>query len=180
MCLLYRTFRLDSAREIPKQLGCFGACFPWQSGSNGCEETQIIHLNPRTGEWDADNSHLQYHINCAIFYNIWNYYDITADSFYLEWYGAEILLEIARFWADFTTYNPSTRRFEIIGVMGPDEFHEQYPESQKGGLKNNAYTNLMVVWCLKKAIHVLFHVLKASKRKELMETLHIKKSEVDK
>ena len=30
--------------------------------------------------------------------------------------------------------------------MGPDEFHESYPNSQKGGLKNNAYTNMMVVW----------------------------------
>jgi trehalose/maltose hydrolase-like predicted phosphorylase len=32
--------------------------------------------------------------------------------------------------------------------MGPDEFHEQYPGAQQGGLRNNAYTNVMVAWLL--------------------------------
>ena len=28
-------------------------------------------------------------------------------------------------------------------VMGPDEFHEKYQDTDEGGLKDNAYTNLM-------------------------------------
>jgi trehalose/maltose hydrolase-like predicted phosphorylase len=31
-------------------------------------------------------------------------------------------------------------------VMGPDEFHEKYPDEPAGGLRNNAYTNVMVAW----------------------------------
>ncbi len=38
------------------------------------------------------------------------------------------------------------QRYSISGVMGPDEFHEAYPGSEKGGLTDNAYTNMMVVW----------------------------------
>jgi trehalose/maltose hydrolase-like predicted phosphorylase len=68
--LLYRSFRLETARDRAKQLGCFGACFPWQSGSNGMEESQALHLNPKNGEWIPDRSSLQYHVNCAIFYSI--------------------------------------------------------------------------------------------------------------
>jgi trehalose/maltose hydrolase-like predicted phosphorylase len=30
--------------------------------------------------------------------------------------------------------------------MGPDEFHEKYPGAPEGGLRNNAYTNVMVAW----------------------------------
>ena len=30
--------------------------------------------------------------------------------------------------------------------MGPDEFHEKYPDDAEGGLRNNAYTNLMMAW----------------------------------
>jgi trehalose/maltose hydrolase-like predicted phosphorylase len=41
-------------------------------------------------------------------------------------------------------FNPERERYEIHGV-GPDEFHEKYPDAQ-GGLRNNAYTNIMVAW----------------------------------
>jgi hypothetical protein len=36
--------------------------FPWQSGSDGTEETQIVHLNPLSGQWDPDHSHNQRHV----------------------------------------------------------------------------------------------------------------------
>ena len=38
-----------------------------------------------------------------------------------------MLLEIARFWASIATYNSSIDRYEITGVMGPDEYHTAYP-----------------------------------------------------
>ena len=31
-------------------------------------------------------------------------------------------------------------------MMGPDEFHEKYPDAPESGLRNNAYTNVMVAW----------------------------------
>ena len=56
------------------------------------------------------------------------------------------MLEIARFWASIAHFNPERERYEIHGVMGPDEFHEKYPDEPEGGLRNNAYTNVMVAW----------------------------------
>ena len=61
-------------------------------------------------------------------------------------YGLEMLLEIAHFWQSIAQFDPQHQRYSIEDVMGPDEFHEKYPFAQKSGLKNNAYTNMMVVW----------------------------------
>ena len=66
--------------------------------------------------------------------------------------GADLILEIARFFADLTRLNPDTGRYEITGVMGPDEFHDGYPGHQTPGVDNNAYTNVMTVWLLKRAL----------------------------
>jgi trehalose/maltose hydrolase-like predicted phosphorylase len=144
--LMYRYRRIDEARAAAKEAGYEGAMYPWQSGSDGTEETQVVHLNPNSGKWDPDLSHNQRHVNAAIFYNIWNYYEATGDFEFLLDHGAEMMLEIARFWASIAHYNPERDRYEIHGVMGPDEFHEKYPGSDEEGLHNNAYTNVMVAW----------------------------------
>src|SRR5690606_30174798 len=87
--LLYRYHRLGSARELARQEGYAGAMYPWQSGSDGREATQQIHLNPLSGRWDPDWSHLQRHVNAAIVYNLWRYYEATGDRELLLDYGAE-------------------------------------------------------------------------------------------
>src|SRR5260370_23319468 len=120
--------------------------FPWQSGSEGIEETQRVHLNPVSGRWEPDLSRNQRHVNAAIFYNIWHYFQTTNDQAFLREYGAEMMLEISRFWASIAHFNPDRERYEIPGVMGPDEFHDKYPGALQGGLRNNAYTNVMVAW----------------------------------
>ena len=144
--LMYRYRRLGEARAAAREAGYRGAMFPWQSGSEGVEETQILHLNPLSGQWDPDLSHNQRHVGAAIFYNIWHYFQATGDLPFLRDYGAEMMLEIARFWASIAHFNPERERYEIHGVMGPDEFHEKYPDAAEGGLRNNAYTNVMVAW----------------------------------
>ena len=63
--LLYRYRRLPAARRAARAEGFKGAMFPWQSGSNGREESQRLHLNPRSGRWLADNSRLQRYVNIA-------------------------------------------------------------------------------------------------------------------
>lgn len=149
--LMYRYRRLPEARKYAQQHGFEGAMFPWQSGSDGREETQVVHLNPLTGEWGPDYSSLQRHVSLAIAYNIWDYYWITEDLDFLKNYGAEMFFDIARFWASKSNLNEATGRYEISGVMGPDEFHEHMPGTDEGGLKDNAYTNLMVAWLFNKA-----------------------------
>ena len=69
--------------------------FPWQSGSEGKEETQRVHLNPLSGRWEPDLSHNQRHVNAAIFYNIWRHFQATDDVAFLRDHGAEMMLEIA-------------------------------------------------------------------------------------
>ena len=129
--LLYRYRRLDQARRAATAAGYAGAMFPWQSGSDGREETQTMHLNPLSGRWREDPSRLQRHVNAAIVASIWHYYQATGDIQFLRFYGAEMILEIARFWASMSTYNHSLDRYEIKGVMGPDEFHERYPDRRR-------------------------------------------------
>ena len=144
--LTYRYRRIGEARAAAQAAGYRGAMYPWQSGSNGEEETQVVHLNPLSGRWDPDFSHRQRHVGAAIFYNVWKYYEATDDVDYLRDCGAEMMLEIARFWSSIAHFNPTRDRWEIHGVMGPDEFHEGYPGRTEGGLRNNAYTNVMVAW----------------------------------
>ena len=72
--LLYRYRRLPAARRLARREGFRGAMFPWQSGSDGREETQVLHLNPKSGRWMPDNSRIQRHVNLAIAYNVWQYY----------------------------------------------------------------------------------------------------------
>jgi trehalose/maltose hydrolase-like predicted phosphorylase len=153
--LMYRFRRLGEARAAAREAGYRGAMYPWQSGSDGREETQVVHLNPLSGRWEPDLSHNQRHVNAAIFYNIWSYYEATDDLDFLREYGAEVMLEIARFWASIATFNPDRDRYEIHGVMGPDEFHEKYPDAAEGGLRNNAYTNVMVAWISETARKVI-------------------------
>jgi len=144
--LMYRYRRLSEARAAAVAAGYEGFMFPWQSGSLGAEETQEVHLNPRSGKWDVDLSHNQRHVSAAIFYNVWQYVTLTEDTMFLESRGAELMLGIARFWASIAHYSPERDRYEIHGVMGPDEYHEKYPGADEGGLKNNAYTNIFVAW----------------------------------
>ena len=87
--------------------------YPWQSAANGREETQTMHLNPESGHWLPDASHLQRHVNAAIAYNVWQYYQATGDEEFMRFFGAEMLLEIARLlghpWRCTTTPWTATR-----------------------------------------------------------------------
>ncbi len=176
--LMYRYRRLNAAREAARRAGHRGAMYPWQSGSNGREETQQLHLNPKSGRWVPDNSSLQRHVNTAIAYNIWQYYQVTNDLEFMSFYGGEMFLEIARFWASISSWNPQKNRYEILGVMGPDEYHDGYPWSDKPGLNNNAYTNIMVVWILERALE-LKHILSETEYEQLTERVGLKEDEFD-
>ena len=170
--LMYRYRRIGEARAAAREEGFRGAMFPWQSGSDGTEETQRVHLNPVSGRWELDLSRRQRHVNAAIFWNIWQYFQTTHDQAFLRDYGAEMMLEITRFWASIAHFNPERERYEIHGVMGPDEFHEKYPDAPQGGLRNNAYTNVMVAWLCDVADKLLA-LLPSSRAEELRERLGI-------
>ncbi|HZB31992.1 MAG TPA: glycosyl hydrolase family 65 protein [Streptosporangiaceae bacterium] len=175
--LLYRWRRLPEARWAARAAGLPGAMYPWQSGSDGREETQRLHLNPNSGHWLPDNSQLQRHVGLAIAYNVWRYYEATGDTEFVAEHGAEMLLEIARFFAGLATYDRSLDRYQICGVMGPDEYHDGYPDRAEPGLDNNAYTNIMTVWVLRRALSILAE-LPEYRRIELLERLAVGREEI--
>jgi alpha,alpha-trehalase len=176
--LLYRYYRLDRARLAAAEAGFRGAMYPWQSGSDGREETQQLHLNPRSGRWLRDNTRLQRHVNSAIAYNVWQYYETTRDTAFMSHYGTEMILEIARFWASLAVYNGDRERFEIKGVMGSDEYHDMYPDADSPGLNNNAYTNIMAVWVLRTAFKSL-DILGGPRGREISESINLSPDELE-
>ena len=173
----YRYRRLPEARHAAKAAGYSGAMFPWQSGSDGREESQRLHLNPRSGRWNPDSSARAHHIGIAVAYSAWKFYQVTGDLAYLIDYGAEMLAEIARFWVSRASYDQERERYSIRGVIGPDEFHSGYPDAPYDGIDNNAYTNVMAVWVIMRALDAL-KLLPLPNRLDLRETLGLHTDEL--
>ncbi|MBN2778662.1 MAG: beta-phosphoglucomutase family hydrolase [Bacteroidales bacterium] len=185
--LLYRYNRLNEARKYAKENNFEGAMFPWQSGSKGTEETQELHLNPESGKWGPDYSRNQRHVSLAVGYNIIRYYQATDDKNFIKDYGFEMLTEICRFFASAVTHSSPDFRYHTENMMGPDEFHEKSKNSgNKGGLRDNAYTNIMLAWLLRSSMNIFYkqnHLIKdnqnlpsekeLSKWKEISENLAI-------
>jgi trehalose/maltose hydrolase-like predicted phosphorylase len=176
--LHYRHRRLDAARQAAAEIGAPGAMYPWQSASDGTEDSPRLHLNPLSGHWLPDHSHLQRHVGSAVAYNIWQYYQATGDLDFLATTGAEMLLEIARFWAGTADYDRQRERWSIRGVLGPDEYHDGYPWSATPGLDDNAYTNVLASWVLTRALEAV-EVLPEYRREELLERLTLDPGELD-
>ena len=175
--LMYRYRRLGAARRLAKEHGFRGAMFPWRSASSGLEETPRHQLNPLSGRWMRDHTRLQRHIGAAVAYNVLHYAKATGDDEFMCDYGAELLLDIARFWASLVTYDAERDRFDVRAVMGPDEYHSAYPNADAPGIDNNTYTNLMAVWTLLKAFEVL-DALPPGRRAELLHKLELDEEEL--
>ncbi len=176
--LLYRYHRLEQARKYARENGYRGAMFPWQSGSSGEEETQIIHLNPKSGKWGPDYSRNQRHISFAIAYSVWEHWKIAHDLNFLCNYGAELFLSIAQFGASLSYFDPKDQKYHTRGLMGPDEFHEKLPGSIEAGFKDNVYTNIMIVWTLQRALEMLSSILSLKLKEELLKKLKINQDEL--
>ncbi|GAP93879.1 glycoside hydrolase family 65 protein [Leptolyngbya sp. NIES-2104] len=140
--LTYRYHTLPGARRKAKDLGYEGALYSWESAATGDEVTprwvpgangELIRI------WCGD---IEYHIAADVAYGVWQYWRITGDDEWMRDYGAEILLETAKFWASRVERNGE--RYEINDVIGPDENHEH--------VNNNAFTNAMAQWNLSSAI----------------------------
>ena len=176
--LEYRYHRLPAARWAALDAGRRGAMYPWQSGADGAETSQRMHLNPSSGRWLPDATHLQRHVGLAVAYNVWQYYQATGDREFLVRHGAEMFLEIARFFGSLAHYDHARDRYVIPGVIGPDEFHSRYPGADEPGIDDNAYTNVMASWVLERAC-ALLKLLPAARRAELSEALGLSVEEAE-
>ncbi|WP_312871909.1 glycoside hydrolase family 65 protein [Amycolatopsis acididurans] len=175
--LRYRYRRLPEAVQAAREAGHTGAMYPWQSGSDGREESQQLHLNPSSGHWLPDPTRLQRHIGLAVAHNTWQYYQATGDREFLANYGTEMLVQVARFFAGLASYDRARDRYVIRRVMGPDEFHSRYPDAAGDGIDNNAYTNVLTVWTLLRAADAL-GAIPSRARTELTERLQLRPGEL--
>jgi trehalose 6-phosphate phosphatase len=176
--LAYRYHRLPAARRAARAAGHAGAMYPWQSASNGEEVAQEWHLNPESGRWAPDPTDRQRHIGLAVAYNVWTYHEATDDRAFLAEQGAEMLLEVARFFSSLATYDAGRGRYVIRGVVGPDEFHTGYPDAEEPGLDNNAYTNVLAAWLFRRVLE-LPSLLTDLRWSELTTQLGLRPEELD-
>jgi trehalose/maltose hydrolase-like predicted phosphorylase len=93
-------------------------------------------------------------------------------------YGVEMLVEIARFWCSVVTHDAVADRYDIRGVVGPDEYHDGYPDSDSPGIDNNAYTNVMVARVLRYALDALA-LLSEREQDVVRRRLRLDKHETD-
>ncbi|NUT70059.1 HAD-IA family hydrolase [Pseudarthrobacter sp. C4D7] len=168
----YRWRRLPAARHAAAMAGLAGAKFPWQSGSDGTEETPKWLYNDRSGRWVRDHSHLQVHSGLAVAFNAWQYFQATGNKIWLLHKGAELIIEVARFFRSLAVYDEQAGRYHVRGVVGPDEYHTGYPGNGKPGLDDNAYTNVMAAWVCSQAAGIM-SFLHGSERAGLMERLGV-------
>ncbi|MCR8656147.1 glycosyl hydrolase family 65 protein [Paenibacillus endoradicis] len=152
--MMYRVHTLDGARKKAAEYGYEGAFFAWESQETGDDACTLFNVNDvftgrpmRTYFRDK-----QVHISADVAHGIWQYYTFTGDHSILTDGGAEVIWECARFFYSYAYYNSRKKRYEILDVTGPDEYHER--------VGNNAFTNNMV----KRTVNIAL---------EAMETLKI-------
>lgn len=150
--LAYRHRRLGAARTAAARAGNKGAMFPWQSGIAGDDVTPRRLFNPLNEQWMPDHSSLQRHVGLAVAFSAWQYYESTGDTQFILYEGADLIVEVARFFASLAVYDPARDRYSIDHVMGPDEFHDGYLDRPGKGVRDNVYTNVMTAWVLRRAI----------------------------
>ena len=176
--LEYRWARLPGARHKAREFGATGAMFPWQSGSDGREETPVELYNPHSERWMPDNSWRQFHVGLAIAYNAWQYYEATEDFSWLAHEGAALMVEIARFFTHLVSYDEADGKYHIEGAMGPDEYHDGYAGRSGGGVKDNAYTNVLAAWMFRHTAQIL-EVLPEHQAERVMSANDLSEAEVE-
>ncbi|HIQ00328.1 TPA: beta-phosphoglucomutase [Candidatus Bipolaricaulota bacterium] len=145
--LLYRHHTLPGARENARERGYAGARYAWESADDGREVTPRW-VPAASGEpIPILCGELEQHISADVAYAVWSYWQASGDAGFMCDQGAEILLATAAFWASIARYDPAKERYEIRGVMGPDEYHER--------VDNNAFTNAMARWNIEVALDAL-------------------------
>lgn len=145
----YRIKALDGAKKKAAYYGYRGAFYAWESQENGedaCSDFNVtdVFTGRPVKTYFKDK---QVHISAAVAYAIWEVYKFTGDISVLINGGAEVILECARFFYSYAYFKEDKDRYEILDVIGPDEYHER--------VNNNAYTSKMVYHTIDVALQTL-------------------------
>lgn len=138
--LRYRIRTLDGARRKARSEGpgYRGAFYAWESQDTGDDACTYFNIgDPTTGrELRTHFRDKQVHISGDVAIALWQYFETTGDDRLLLEGGAEVILECARFYYSYAYFKKDRGRYEILDVVGPDEYHER--------VNNNAFTNSVV------------------------------------
>jgi kojibiose phosphorylase len=138
----YRYRTLPAARENARGYGWRGAAYAWESADTGEDVTPAYYFTADGKRKDTRTGQEEHHLNADIGFAVWQYWQATGDEEFLLAEGAEMLFELARFWASRAEPG-ADGRWHIHRVIGPDEYHE--------GVDDNAYTNRTAAWLLDRA-----------------------------
>lgn len=144
--LMYRYHTLPAARDKARAHGYRGALYAWESTDSGVDVTPPFVYNSAGERLEILTGIQEHHISADIAYALWQYWHATQDEEFLLSAGAEMLLEMARFWAS-RVERGDDGRYHIRTVIGPDEFHEHADD--------NAYTNRMASWVLQRGLEIV-------------------------
>lgn len=148
--LIYRYKHLEKAIENAEKLGF----------TNGAALYPMVTINGEEchNEWEITFEEI--HRNGAIAFAIFNYIRYTGEQKYLAQYGLEVLIGIARFWAQRINWSIEKEKYVMLGVTGPNEY--------ENNVNNNWYTSTIATWCLKYTIEAI-ELVKATDAKRLDE-----------
>jgi len=158
--LEYRLRRLDAARAAAAALGRAGARFPWESAGAGVDVTPS-HAHDQAGRVVAIRTgELEEHIVADIAWAAGCYVDWSGDTEFATGPGLDLFTETARYWVSRIRLDRSGHG-HIYGVIGPDEYHEP--------VDDNAFTNVMARWNLRRAAEVAVGLVPDAERKMWLE-----------
>lgn len=165
----YRINALDGARRKAAFYGYKGAFYAWEShegGEDACSDFNVtdVFTGRPVKTYFRDK---QVHISAAVAHGIWETYLFTGDLSILAEGGVEVLLECARFYYSYAYFKEDKDRYELLDVIGPDEYHER--------VNNNAYTSKMAQHTVDIALKALKLLSKATPEvsEELVKRLGI-------
>jgi trehalose/maltose hydrolase-like predicted phosphorylase len=143
--LEYRIRRLPAAQAAAAARGFGGARFPWESAGDGTDVTPRSARN-RDGQLVAiPTGEHEEHITADVAWAASHYAQWSEDSPFLAGPGRSLIIETARYWASRVRHD-SGGVAHLYGVEGPDEYHAP--------VDDNAFTNVMARWNLKRAAEV--------------------------
>jgi kojibiose phosphorylase len=135
----YRIKTLDGARRKAKTegVGFRGAFYAWESQETGDDACTYFNIGDPFTKRDL-RTHFrdkQVHISGDVAIAMWEYFKLTGDDSLLLEGGAEVILECARFYHSYAYFKKDKNQYEILDVIGPDEYHER--------VNNNAFTSMV-------------------------------------
>ena len=139
--LTYRLNRLPAAVEAARARSRRGARFPWESAADGSEVTPASAREFTGRVVPIRTRYKEEHIVADIAWAADHYVRWSGDERFARGPGKNLWIETARYWASRCRWIGGAAH--IFGVIGPDEYHD--------AVDDNAYTNVMARWNLRRA-----------------------------